>query len=118
MFLKISLAFFFLLIVAKRWQKYLIYTNVILSTISNTGYFFYVLFQCGSPTDPTTYMQKILDGKCMRPIAVDLVNYINGSINAGSDFMFATLPYFLLKESNMNRREKLFTGIILLLAEL
>jgi hypothetical protein len=113
--LKISLAIFFLRIIAKPWQRNLVYAAVTLSTLFNIGYFFFAVFQCGIPKGAFVFFIKKVSGKCINKAEILGVSYAHGAVTTFTDLIFAFLPVFMLHDTNMNRREKWTVGLILVL---
>lgn len=114
--LKISLAIFFLRIIVKPWQKAFVCVSVGLSSIFNLFYFFFTVFQCGVPSSPYLFFIRQLTGQCITRAEVLGVGYAYGGITIYTDAMFAILPAFILRGTNMNVRERLTVGFILILA--
>lgn len=110
--LKISLGIFFMRIVVKNYQRWLILGSVFMVCLTGTGNFFFVLFRCGSPEN---YLISQLTGKCVSQTVGRFMLYWNGAVNTSTDFLFATLPISILWNANMERRAKISVGMVLLL---
>ena len=112
-FFKISLAIFYLRIVIRFWQRYIVLGTVILNTAYNVFLLFAALFNCG---DPSRYLENELKGTCM-PVATTYALQLAGCVlNAATDWIFALLPIFVLFKATMPLPAKVGSGFILLLA--
>lgn len=101
---KLSLAIFFLRVVHERWQRQLIYASATLCTVVGLVWFFVALFQCGNPGD---YMTHELEGKCLDfNTILAPFNYIHGSLNAVTDWIFAIVPIFVVRKAQMSPKAK------------
>lgn len=111
-FFKISLAIFFLRIVIRPWQRYIIIATVTINTVFGAFLFFVALFNCG---DPSKYLQHELDGICL-PWSTTYGIQLTGCIlNATTDWIFAVLPIFVLVKAMMPLSLKISAGFVLLL---
>lgn len=114
--LKVSLGIFFSRIIVKHWQLILIHITIAVSAISSTASFFYIIFRCGS--SPDNYVFQQLANNCA-PRGLDrFFAYQNAAFSTLTDIIFATLPFFILWNTSMDRRSKISVGIILSLAAL
>ncbi|KEQ98099.1 hypothetical protein AUEXF2481DRAFT_2083 [Aureobasidium subglaciale EXF-2481] len=112
--LKLSLAFFFLRFILKRWQRILIWTFLAIFIADSISSIFLVLFWC---SDPTEYATKTLTGQCSGTSrALNAANILQGVLNAATDWLFATLPIFVVVRTTMNKREKAIVTCIFGLA--
>ncbi|GAB7356532.1 hypothetical protein MBLNU459_g7276t1 [Dothideomycetes sp. NU459] len=102
-FLKLSLAVFFLRVCLERWQRWIIIISATIYTLYTVGYLFVAIFQCGNPGN---FLLARLDQKCLSWSTIAPLNYIHGSLNAVTDWGFAVLPIFVLQRSNMPPRAK------------
>lgn len=103
-FLKLSLAAFFLRIVIEPWQRRTIYISTALYTLYTSGYLFVVIFQCGNPS---LFLVHRIEGKCISWSIIGPLNYAHGSLNAATDWMFATIPFFMLWKTQIPRQAKI-----------
>ncbi|THW87736.1 hypothetical protein D6D15_06464 [Aureobasidium pullulans] len=112
--LKLSLAFFFLRFVVERWQRVLIYVFLAIFIANSVSSIFLVLFWC---SDPTKYAMKTIMGQCTgtNP-ALNAANILQGVLNAATDWLFATLPIFVVLKTQMIKREKAIVAGIFALA--
>jgi len=90
--LKIALAIFFLRIMVSPWQRRIVFAAAGLSTVFNTGYFFYAIFQCGIPQGPYIFFIKKISGQCITAAQILGVAYTHGAITALTDLVFAIIP--------------------------
>jgi hypothetical protein len=111
-FLKLSLAIFFLRIMVKRWQKWTIYAIAFVTTLMGTGYFFFSLFTCGFPVEAHLYWEKRIARKCASFASILGISYAHAGVNTLTDLLLAILPVTMVKKSKMNTKEKyVVTGI-------
>ncbi|KAF2431531.1 hypothetical protein EJ08DRAFT_587012, partial [Tothia fuscella] len=109
-FLKISLGMFFLRVLLKKWQRRVVYVTMILSTIINLSYCFFVVFACGNPKD---YLENTILQKCInRKLEISFA-YEQAAVTTVTDFIFAFLPIPMLWNASMDRRSKWSVGLIL-----
>lgn len=116
MVLKISLGIFFGRIVVVPWHLRIIYITVIVNVLSNASAFVYVLLRCGPDIDQYLFMQ--LQYKCTPRNLDNFFAYQQAALTTFTDLVFATLPVFILWNTNMDLRSKLSVGFILSLAGL
>ena len=86
-----------------------------LNVLYGVGFFFLVLFQCGSPDQ---FALKIITGQCLSVAAIDGVSYSHSVLNALSDLVFGVLPVFLICQTKMSIRSKTSVGGILCLGSM
>lgn len=108
--LKISLAIFFLRVVIQKWQRRVIYITIGIYTVYGLMFAFLAVFQCGVPTH---FLIKEATGMCVRDDILQPLNYLHGSLNAASDWLFAILPIFVLWNSKIPRSAKISSGLLL-----
>ena len=117
MIVKLSLGVFFLRIMIFRWQRWVIYAAMAVSTTIGTAYFFVGVFQCGYFSNIWIFLSRriTLEG-CIPVIPALGVAYTQASVAALTDWIYAILPLFLLYNAQMKRREKNIVFGILSLA--
>lgn len=110
-FLKISLAFFYLRIIVQRWQKIVICIAATTMTLYGLAYAFLYLFRCG----PNVTQQLVYwaEGKCIPDHTLLVMTYVFGSLDTLTDFIYAFLPIYILWNSNMPLGMKLTAGFLL-----
>ena len=109
---KLSLAFFFLRIVTRQWQRSMIVVTVALYTAFNFGLLFVVIFQCGNPAAINVKTTVCLDwDTILGPIL-----YFSASLNAVVDWIFALTPVVVIRSLQMSRRDKLSVFAMIALA--
>ncbi|KAF2806732.1 uncharacterized protein BDZ99DRAFT_465527 [Mytilinidion resinicola] len=112
-FLKVSLGLLFNRIVIKKWQRFVVYATVAVSTLTSIAVLFFIVFRCG--TDVGDFLPRMIAGHCA-PRSISLVFlYLHGAINVATDWIFATLPIPVLWNANMGTRTKVSFGFILAL---
>jgi hypothetical protein len=115
LFLKISLAIFFLRIMVAPWQRRVVYITAGIATAFSLAYFFFAIFQCGVPKGPYVFFIRKLSGQCVTPTQILGFSYAHGAITSLTDVIFGFLPIPMLHHTTMNRREKTTVGFILIL---
>ncbi|KAI4852947.1 hypothetical protein E4T44_01149 [Aureobasidium sp. EXF-8845] len=103
LFLKLSLAVFFLRIVVAKWQRYTIIIGTSIFSLFTFAFFFVAVFQCGPPAD---FLLNNAKGKCLPWSVTGPLNYIHGTLNALTDWIFVSLPILVIRNANMNNRAK------------
>ncbi|KAF2498898.1 hypothetical protein BU16DRAFT_558936 [Lophium mytilinum] len=112
-FLKISLGILFNRIVVKRWQRFVVYATVAVSTLTSIAVLLFIVFRCG--TDVGDFLPRIVAGQCATRRTSLVFLYLHGAINVATDWIFATLPIPVLWNANMGTRTKISFGFILAL---
>lgn len=110
MFLKISLGLFFLRVIVKKWQRKIVYTTMVLSTIINIYHSIFIIFSCGSPQH---YLERKIQMKCVRKSVELALAFEQAAITTITDFVFALLPLPLLWNVSIDKRSKISVGCIL-----
>lgn len=101
---KLSLAVFFLRVLNRRWQRQVIYASAGLYTVVGVAWFFVAVFQCGSPAN---FVANTSAGKCLSFTTVLApFNYVHGVLNALTDWVFAIVPIYIVRSTQMSRRDK------------
>ncbi|KAH0334426.1 hypothetical protein KCU81_g9469, partial [Aureobasidium melanogenum] len=103
LFLKLSLAVFFLRIVVAKWQRYIIIVGTSIFCLFTLAFFFIAVFQCGPPSQ---FLLNNAKGKCLPWSVTGPLNYIHGTLNAITDWIFVSLPILVIRNANMNRKGK------------
>jgi hypothetical protein len=114
--LKVSVSIFFLRVMLKPWQRWVIYVSLGLATAINIAYFFVIVFQCGVPKGGMSFLLRSMANKCLTPAQFLGVSYTHGAISSGTDMIFAALPVAMLRQSNLRTRERVTVLMILTLA--
>jgi hypothetical protein len=110
-FLKVSLAFFYLRIVIQRWQKWVIYMTVTSFSLYGLTYAFIYLFRCGSNINNQLIYRA--EGKCIPDNTLLILTYVFGAVDTLTDFIYAFLPVYVLWNSNMPLGTKFTAGFLL-----
>jgi len=112
-FLKLSLGYFFLRIVVDSRQRKAIYICMVVSTVFNLLCSFWVMSECGNPKD---FVKNFAAGKCP-PVPVQMaVAYLPGVANCITDFVFVSIPIFIVRGSTLSKDTKIYVCSILGLA--
>ncbi|GAB7348028.1 hypothetical protein MBLNU459_g6067t1 [Dothideomycetes sp. NU459] len=110
-FLKVSLALFFLRIIIQPWQRFIIYAALITYSTYGLVYFGITVFACG---DPSKYLAHTVEGKCISIKNVIIpASYAQTALNALTDWIYAILPIFTLIKLNMPKVTKFWACILL-----
>jgi len=113
LFLKLSIGYFFLRLLILPAQRRVVYAVMILSTISNATLSIFDLFLCGNPKN---FPVKVLSLQCVDTHTQEISAYLTAAINTVTDLTFAILPFWLLNNSMMPKRVKMYVFAILGLA--
>ncbi|CAD0105760.1 unnamed protein product [Aureobasidium uvarum] len=97
LFLKLSLA------VVAKWQRYTIIIGTSIFSLFTLAFFFVAVFQCGPPSQ---FLLNNAKGKCLPWSVTGPLNYIHGTLNAITDWIFVSLPMLVIRNANMNRKGK------------
>ncbi|KAF2168181.1 hypothetical protein M409DRAFT_53484 [Zasmidium cellare ATCC 36951] len=111
-FLKISLGIFYLRFVIRTWEKYAVYSTIIISTAYGVFLFFIALLNCGNPSK---YLENELKGICMPNNAIYPIQLAGALVNACTDWVLAIMPIYILVKGTMPLRVKISAGVVLLL---
>ncbi|KAI4722978.1 hypothetical protein E4T48_00762 [Aureobasidium sp. EXF-10727] len=110
-FLKLSLAFFYLRIIVQQWQKVVIYVTVMVMSMYGFAYAFTYMFRCGADVNHQILLRA--QGRCIPDHTLLIMTYIFGSIDTSTDFIYAFLPIYVLWNSNMPVGMKFTAGFLL-----
>jgi hypothetical protein len=116
--LKLSLAIFFLRILASQWQRWLIVTAVSTSTIFGVAYFFFAIFQCGFVSSIQVLIFRMVNGQCAAKPTAMAMNYVYALLGTISDWTCGLVPVFLLRKSNMPKKAKMIVCALLVFASM
>jgi hypothetical protein len=83
MTLKISLAFFFLRLLRDTWQHRAIYAIGATYIVLSLAYFFFIIFQCGTPG--SNFWVKQFAGQCVSSLAWDGFSLFHSIVSAITD---------------------------------
>jgi len=113
MFIKISIGLFYLQIVQTPRTRYVIYTTVGVSTLWSIAMIFFAIFQCGVYTNIWDFIAKRFTNHCVSDAAALGMTYTHAFLTIITDWTFLTLPFFILRNTLMVKREKFAIGIVL-----
>ena len=111
-FFKLSLAFFFLRILQKRWHRLVIIFSVAFFVISNLALLFVSIFQCGNPARIDIENLSCLSWHTIQ----GPLNYFCAGLNCAVDWIFALTTIFVVSGLRLDRSSKLSVYVIVLLA--
>ncbi|GAB7346857.1 hypothetical protein MBLNU459_g1941t1 [Dothideomycetes sp. NU459] len=112
-FLKISLAFFFLRIIIDRRQRMVIYVALVAYTLYGLAYFGIAVFACGNPKN---FLLGQIQGTCISLKNVTIpASYAQTALNGLTDWIYAILPLMTLWKLKMPKVTKLWAcGLVAL----
>ncbi|EOD47612.1 putative integral membrane protein [Neofusicoccum parvum UCRNP2] len=105
LFMKLSVCAFYLRITILRWQAWTVYVLMGINIVYTIGYFILILNQCA----PVSYLWNQLAGAKGHCLSINVIlgtSYTHNTISILSDWVLATMPLFMLKDSKLNRRTK------------
>jgi hypothetical protein len=111
--LKISVGLFFLRLSVERWQKAIVWFLMFLSTSFSIGLFFFEIFQCGYFSTMLEFVIKKATNECVSGFTILSMTYTHAAITAFTDWVFVILPFFILKSSKMQTKEKIVVGSLM-----
>jgi hypothetical protein len=114
--LKISIGIFFLRIAYRPWHRRIVYVAVGFSTVFSLAYLFFAIFQCGYFSSALVFFVRRLADKCVSRASNFALALTVGLITTLTDLSFAALPFAVLHNAAINKREKVIVGFILTLA--
>lgn len=114
-FLKLSLGIFFLRVIIEKWQKRSIHVIIAINTVVGIGYFFFALFDCGTPVTAHNFWERRISKQCVNFDIILGLSYAHAGVNALTDLLLALLPISIVKRSTMTIKEKrIIIGIFLI----
>lgn len=132
-FLKLSLGIFLVRIINRKSHRILVYVVMTISTMWGIAVSLVAVFQCGYPKNADFYIQQRklsiyfccvlhgtdedsgLYGRCISGDMAVGFTYSHAVVSASSDVIFTTLPLFILRDAQINKRAKIVLGVILML---
>jgi hypothetical protein len=115
MLLKLSLALFFYRLLREKWQKRMITAIVAIFTVFSFAYFWFTVFQCGTPNSGFWFKRYL--GECVSSSSILGFGYSHGIISALTDIILAAMPIPMIKNARIPRKEKVIViGIVALAA--
>ena len=112
MAIKASIAVMLLRLTIDRIHRTIIWATLITTEVYSTFFFFLFVFQCL----PSSYFWNQYtggEGSCLEPGIVVRSTYGYSAIVCLTDWIFATLPFFLVWKLQMNRKTKISVALIL-----
>jgi hypothetical protein len=104
--IKISFSLMLLRITEKAWIKWGVWFVILVTSVFSVFYFFFILFAC----DPVSFFwEKPLGGPghCRDPLAMTKATYAHGAVMCFGDITLAVLPLFVIKDLQMQAKQKL-----------
>jgi hypothetical protein len=119
LFLKLSVGLFYLRLAVEKWQKGVVWFLMAISTAFSVALFFLVVFQCGVPNDMVSFViKKATKQGCITGYQIQAVTFTHAAITAFTDWIFVALPFFILRKTKMQGREKVVVGILMAFASI
>ncbi|KAL1638024.1 hypothetical protein SLS58_009045 [Diplodia intermedia] len=114
LFIKLSLAYFYLPLTNLRWQIHTVYAIIAANSLYTTGYLCIILFQCR----PVAHFWNQFagaagGGRCLSSTVIMNLSYAHNSMEIISDWIISALPIWLLAQTQLTRRTKLGVGLLL-----
>lgn len=116
--LKISLGIFFLRITTYKWQRIAVYCSVIAAVIVGLAYFFFAIFQCGTPVTALSQFYRRLQNQCVTDGQILAIGYFHAAVSTATDLLFCLIPIPMIYKSSLGKRNKLTVYFILSLGTL
>ncbi|GAB7336826.1 hypothetical protein MBLNU13_g00002t1 [Cladosporium sp. NU13] len=110
--IKASIGVMLLRLCVKRSQKTAVWTVLILTGVYSTLFFFVFLFQC-LPSSFFWTQYTGGSGTCMDPRITILVFYGYSALTCAGDWILSILPILVVRELQMERRDKVSAAAIL-----
>ncbi|KAE9986339.1 hypothetical protein EG327_004386 [Venturia inaequalis] len=111
MVMKVSVGAFLLRICTKRTHVWIIRSIMLYTVLFGGAYFFLATFQCR----PISAWWKLTSGhrSCVGPAIVLGTSYTSAALNSVADWTFGILPYFIVRDLDLPRKQKVLIAIIL-----
>ncbi|EKG10185.1 hypothetical protein MPH_12785 [Macrophomina phaseolina MS6] len=107
---KFAVGFFLLRVIVVPLQKYIIWGTLVVSTGWGLFMFFGTMLQC----DPPSYFwNQHQEGSCNNKTGGVGTGYIQAAISATADFIFAGIPFFMLRHSNLDWKKRVAVFFIM-----
>ena len=101
----------------RKWQRYVIYTVLAVSTLMSSAYFFFTIFSCGYFRNITQFAYNhIMGHHCVHKSQVVAMGYASAATTSAADIALTLLPVAVVYRIQTTRREKIVLGFILTLA--
>lgn len=109
--MKVSVGVFLLRVATNRTHVWIIRAIMVFTSLFGGAYFFLAIFQC-KPVS-AWWRHTPGSGSCMGPAIVLGTSFTSAALNSLADWTFGTLPYFIVKDLDMPRKQKMLVAIIL-----
>ncbi|KAB8070425.1 hypothetical protein BDV29DRAFT_160434 [Aspergillus leporis] len=100
---KVSIGLFLLRFAPRKGYKIFIWIVIVLMLLYTAICFLTLIFQC---KDIRTIWDQSVKSQCFSPTQLLVLSYTNTALNILTDLIFATLPAFMLRHLQVNRRVK------------
>lgn len=116
--LKLSVGLFYLRLSVERWHKAVVWFLMSISTSFSIGLFFFEIFQCGYFKNMLDFVLKKATEECVSGYIIESMTYTHAAITTFTDWVFVILPFFILKNSKMQTKEKVVVGSLMAFASI
>ncbi|KAH7053302.1 hypothetical protein B0J12DRAFT_51440 [Macrophomina phaseolina] len=107
---KFAIGFFLLRVIVVPLQKYIIWGTLVVSTGWGLFMFFGTMLQCNPPS---YFWNQHQEGSCNNKTGGVGTGYIQAAISATADFIFAGIPFFMLRHSNLDWKKRVAVFFIM-----
>lgn len=90
-----------------------IYTCIGVSSVFSVAMLFFAIFQCGVYDNIWEFLTKRFTHGCVSDAAALGMTFTHGAITVITDWTFLSLPFFILRNTLMIKREKFAIGFVL-----
>lgn len=115
---KLSIALMLLRVTVEEYQKRLIYIVTGVTQVYSVIFLFVFIFQCISPSFFWTRYQGVTDGRCIDPRITVITGYIYLAVTIVYDWTMAILPWFVVRNMQLNPRTKRMIAVVLALGSM
>ncbi|EKG09197.1 hypothetical protein MPH_13807 [Macrophomina phaseolina MS6] len=113
LFFRLCVGFFYLRLTPVLWHIWTIRVIMVVTSLYSTAYFLLVLNQCTPVSFFWTHFVRDTNGNCI-PMSVAIgATYAHNSLMVLTDWIFNSLPLFLIIPSAMDRRTKIIALLLL-----
>lgn len=109
-FAKLSFGWLLLRIASKPAHKYILYGTSTLALVAGIIFFFVTLLQC-QPV--SKYWVEDRPGHCIPPRTIIKLAYLYSAVSMLTDFIFALLPAFMIRNLQLGKRIKAIIIILM-----
>ena len=116
--MKVSAGTMFLRIATVHAHRLLIWSVIVIAVSFGVIFFFLVAFQCQPVSFFWDVTRNPAHGRCISDNVTTGFSYTHAAIVAASDWTYSIYPFFLFRKLNLDRRTKISTSLVLVLANI